>query len=195
MATSPSVSTEDGSPGELFINIAKMGSTLAGLMDSFARSVSYGLQYGVPLKSYAKGFSHMTFAPSGITDDPEIRTASSLIDYIFRRLALSYLSFDDRLELGLASIDDMPDTQTSLLDSVDTTIQEPVVNTAIEITLPTAEFREKPAAAVTPKAVDKPEPVTRQEDTAPLCYNCGNQTQRAGTCYVCTACGSTTGCS
>jgi ribonucleoside-diphosphate reductase alpha chain len=186
---------EDGSPGELFINIAKMGSTLAGLMDSFARSVSYGLQYGVPLKSYAKGFSHMTFAPSGITDDPEIRTASSLIDYIFRRLALSYLSFDDRLELGLASIDDMPDTQTSLLDSVDTTIQEPVVNTAIEITLPTAEFREKPAAAVTPKAVDKPEPVTRQEDTAPLCYNCGNQTQRAGTCYVCTACGSTTGCS
>jgi ribonucleoside-diphosphate reductase alpha chain len=106
---------EDGTPGELFINIAKMGSTLAGLMDSFARSVSYGLQYGVPLKTYVNGLSYMSFAPSGITDDPEIRTASSLVDYIFRRLAMSYLSFDDRLELGLASIDDMPELQTTLI--------------------------------------------------------------------------------
>ncbi len=99
----------------MFINIAKMGSTLAGLMDSFARSVSYGLQYGVPLKTYVKGLSHMSFAPSGITDDPDIRTASSLVDYIFRRLALTYLSFDDRLELGMASIDDMPEIQTTFL--------------------------------------------------------------------------------
>src|SRR3990167_9510690 len=114
---------EDGNPGELFISIAKIGSTLDGLMDSFGRSISYGLQYGVPLKTYVKGMSHMAFAPSGITDDPDIRTASSVVDYIFRRLALTYLSFDDRLELGLASIDDMPEDQTSLLEAA-TAVEE-----------------------------------------------------------------------
>jgi ribonucleoside-diphosphate reductase alpha chain len=182
---------EDGTPGEVFINIAKMGSTLAGLMDSFARSVSYGLQYGVPLKTYVNGLSHMSFAPSGITDDPEIRTASSLVDYIFRRLALTYLSFDDRLELGMASIDDMPEIQTSLLETPepaltpsDVTIPEPapaVVTSATEATAASAIKQEtKPRVNTSP---------------APLCYNCGNQTQRAGSCYVCTSCGSTTGCS
>ena len=92
---------EDGTPGELFISVAKQGSTLSGLMDSFAISVSHGLQYGVPLKSYVKTLMGTSFAPAGITDDKEIRTASSITDYIFRRLALDYLSFDDRLELGL----------------------------------------------------------------------------------------------
>jgi ribonucleoside-diphosphate reductase alpha chain len=98
---------EDGTPGELFINVSKQGSTLSGLMDSFAISVSHGLQYGVPLKSYVKTLRGTGFAPSGITDDKEIRTASSITDYIFRRLALDYLSFDDRLELGLANFEDM----------------------------------------------------------------------------------------
>jgi ribonucleoside-diphosphate reductase alpha chain len=189
---------EDGTPGELFINIAKMGSTLAGLMDSFARSVSYGLQYGVPLKSYAKGLSHMSFAPAGITDDPEIRTASSLVDYIFRRLALTYLSFDDRLELGLASIDDMPDAQTSLLDEVvDAKIEQKVTEPApVVVEAPKAEAPKVAEAKVTPtaaKVLKADEPKT--DSAAPLCYNCGNQTQKAGTCYVCTSCGSTTGCS
>ena len=91
---------EDGKPGEIFIRVAKMGSTLAGLMDSFARSVSYGLQHGVPLTVYVKGMTSISFAPSGITDDADIRTATSLVDYIFRRMAMTYLSFDDRLELG-----------------------------------------------------------------------------------------------
>src|SRR5580698_4516459 len=86
----------------------KQGSTLSGLMDSFAISMSHGLQYGVPLKSYVKTLRGTSFAPAGITDDPDIRTASSITDYIIRRLALDYLSFDDRLELGLASFDDMP---------------------------------------------------------------------------------------
>ena len=85
-------------------------------MDSFAISVSHGLQYGVPLKSFVKTLRGTSFAPAGITDDVEIRTASSITDYIVRRLALDYLSFDDRLELGLASLDDMPDIQTSLLE-------------------------------------------------------------------------------
>lgn len=180
---------EDGTPGELFINIAKMGSTLAGLMDSFARSVSYGLQYGVPLKSYAKGLSHMSFAPAGMTDDPEIRTASSLVDYIFRRLALTYLSFDDRLELGFADINDMPEAQTTLLSEqgqpTDATDQREV------------EVEVEQVAIATSKPTTEKKATTKSQDssTAPLCYNCGNQTQRAGSCYVCSACGSTTGCS
>jgi ribonucleoside-diphosphate reductase alpha chain len=178
---------EDGSPGEIFLNVAKMGSTLAGLMDSFARSVSYGLQYGVPLKTYVKGLSHMSFAPAGITDDPEIRTASSLMDYIFRRLALSYLPFDDRLELGLASIDDMPDEQTSLL------VEEPEAQAIEEVKVEEPSPKSMAAPVETSSKVTSKPSVA--DAAAPMCYNCGNQTQKAGSCYVCTSCGSTTGCS
>jgi ribonucleoside-diphosphate reductase alpha chain len=199
---------EDGQPGELFVSISKQGSTLSGLMDSFAISVSHGLQYGVPLKSYVKTLRGTTFAPSGMTDDPDIRTASSITDYIVRRLAIDYLSFDDRLELGLASIEDMPDAQTSLLtddqtseghlshDSHDHETEEvqptvTVAEAAIDNKLPTLKQEVSRAAAstkVTPKQILK-------DDNAPLCFNCGNQTQRSGSCYVCSSCGSTTGCS
>lgn len=174
---------EDGKPGELFISVAKMGSTLAGLMDSFARSISYGLQHGIPLKVYIKGMTSISFAPSGITDDPEVRTASSLIDYIFRRLAINYVSFDDRLELGLANFEDMPTEQTSLVDDADLQpIEIPKV------------AQEQLAIENTANQVKKI--VTQgKDDKAPMCYNCGNQTQRSGSCYVCTSCGSTTGCS
>lgn len=178
---------EDGTPGELFINVSKQGSTLSGLMDSFAISVSHGLQYGVPLKSYVKTLRGTSFAPSGITDDKEIRTASSITDYIVRRLALDYLSFDDRLELGLASLDDMPDEQVSLLDEGSN------VDTKEDAIEETATFKELPK--VMNADTEKPKSVTAKDDTAPLCFNCGNQTQRSGSCYVCTACGSTTGCS
>lgn len=178
---------DDGQPGELFVNISKQGSTLSGLMDSFAISVSHGLQYGVPLKSYVKTLRGTSFAPAGITDDAEIRTATSITDYIMRRLALDYLSFDDRLELGLASIDDMPDEQVSLL------VEEPVEQKVEPIAVV-----EQPApvvsAPVEQNASSKPVS-SKSDDTAPLCYNCGNQTQRSGSCYVCTSCGSTTGCS
>jgi ribonucleoside-diphosphate reductase alpha chain len=180
---------EDGTPGELFINVSKQGSTLSGLMDSFAISVSHGLQYGVPLKSYVKTLRGTSFAPAGMTDDADIRTASSITDYIMRRLALDYLSFDDRLELGLADLEDMPEEQTSLLDDASSTKSEEVTET---IQAAQAEVEApKPVARV---KASKPKPGSA-DDTAPLCYNCGNQTQRAGTCYVCTACGSTTGCS
>jgi ribonucleoside-diphosphate reductase alpha chain len=187
---------EDGAPGEIFMKIAKQGSTLAGVMDALAISVSYGLQYGVPLKSYVHGLTNMTFAPSGMTDDSEIRTATSLVDYIFKRLAHNYLTFEDRLELGLASIDDMPQDQTSLLeqtkndgsniaktDSPKTTTNETDKNEA---------QNSKEEQAKKHKKITK---VAKKDDTAPMCYNCGNQTQRAGSCYVCNACGSTTGCS
>lgn len=188
---------EDGSPGELFISVAKMGSTLAGLMDSFARSVSYGLQFGVPLKVYVKGMTSMTFAPAGITDDPDVRTASSLVDYIFKRLAINYLSFDDRLELGLASIDDMPDTQTSFLEgdvAVSSAQQESEKEQKIEEPAK-AQVDKEPSAKAPQQKKQASKPEAKQDGTAPMCYNCGNQTQRSGSCYVCTSCGSTTGCS
>jgi ribonucleoside-diphosphate reductase alpha chain len=198
---------DDGTPGELFISVSKQGSTLSGLMDSLAISVSHGLQYGVPLKSYVNKLRGTSFAPSGITDDSEIRTASSITDYIVRRLANDYLSFDDRLELGLADLDDMPtdDVQISLIseslsDSVPdlediedkqqtAALSEPPVG-------PAPTHGSHPAAAVA--AITTPTTEAKMvagDSTAPLCYNCGNQTQRAGSCYVCSSCGSTTGCS
>ncbi len=192
---------EDGMPGEIFITAAKMGSTLAGLMDVFARSVSYGLQYGVPLKAYVKGMSNTNFAPFGSTDDPEVRTATSIVDYIFRRLAIQYLSIDDRLELGLASLDELEaeleQQQTSLLETAN--IGGEGNNTDVSID-------DMPVNEVVPEALDKNESVETTfrtaraelkvaDATAPLCSNCGNVTQRSGSCYVCTTCGSTTGCS
>ena len=177
---------DDGTPGEVFVNISKQGSTLSGLMDSFAISMSHGLQYGVPLKSYVKTLRGTSFAPAGITDDVDIRTATSITDYIVRRLALDYLPFDDRLELGLASIDDMPEEQTSLIDEpeVDTVDSKEVATETIS--LPIEMVKQS-------KASNKQSSI--KDDNAPLCFNCGNQTQRSGSCYVCTSCGSTTGCS
>jgi ribonucleoside-diphosphate reductase alpha chain len=186
---------DDGTPGELFINVSKQGSTLSGLMDSFAISVSHGLQYGVPLKSYVKAFRGTTFAPSGITDDKDIRSAGSITDYIFRRLALDYLSFDDRLELGLASIEDMPELQTTLLTDdkalADNIGREEVITARAAVEPP--KSTDEGVLATESVAEESKQVVADQ--SAPLCYNCGNQTQRAGSCYVCTSCGSTTGCS
>jgi ribonucleoside-diphosphate reductase alpha chain len=188
---------EDGTLGEMFISTSKQGSTLSGLMDSFAMTFSHGLQYGVPLKSYVRSLRGASFAPNGITNDPDIRIASSITDYIVRRLALDYLSFDDRLELGLASLEDMPELQTSLISNEVTVIvpalTEPAVGHPVDAaTAATSDsapaVNEAPAMASDAKA-------TVNDSTAPLCYNCGNQTQRAGSCYVCSSCGSTTGCS
>lgn len=182
---------EDGTPGELFMSVAKMGSTLAGLMDAYARSISYGLQYGVPLKAYVKGMTNVAFAPAGLTDDKEIQTASSLVDYIFRRLAKEYLSLDDQLELGLASLEDFEaaamEGQTSLLHEDDADKAIP--------TMP-MDLHHEPVIAPEPAGSAAPAASTSPAgETAPLCYSCGNQTQRAGSCYVCMSCGTTSGCS
>jgi ribonucleoside-diphosphate reductase alpha chain len=151
-----------------------------------------------------KSLSSTSFAPAGITDDPEIRTASSLVDYIFRRLALTYLSFDDRLELGLASMEDMPEDQTSLLDDKlearrgqEELVDADVTNSAVsEAAQPASTAEEKPTELITAASRTANSTNTALTDnSAPLCYNCGNQTQKAGSCYVCTSCGSTTGCS
>ena len=175
----------DGSPGEVFVNVSKQGSTLRGVLDAFAISLSHGLQFGVPLKDYVKSFTSMSFAPAGMTDDPDVRTATSIIDYIAKRLAISYLSFDERLELGLASIDDMPsDDQVELISAnAIPEVSEPTQKQETDL----VDNEEEPTAA----SVKSP----LHDHTAPFCYNCGNQTQKAGSCYVCISCGSTTGCS
>ena len=95
---------DDGQPGEIFLTVSKQGSTLSGIMDAFAKSISYGLQYGVPMRAFVEAFTNMRFEPAGMTDDPDIRFASSIMDYLFRRLALEYLSYDERAELGIFSI-------------------------------------------------------------------------------------------
>jgi ribonucleoside-diphosphate reductase alpha chain len=202
---------DDGTPGELFVSIAKQGSTLRGVMDAFAVAVSHGLQYGVPLKKFIRSFSHTSFAPAGITDDPDLRTASSLIDYIFRRLGKTYLNFDDQLEVGLANLDDMPAGQTSLLNTASAENQEAAkeqMEQAIEavaeaeaaiteaVSTIAASTAPTPQISMQVETVSiRPKPTPIQDASAPLCDNCGNQTQRAGSCYVCTSCGSTTGCS
>ena len=162
---------EDGRPGELFLTVAKQGSTLAGIMDAFAISVSHGLQYGVPLRSYIEAFTNVRFEPAGITDDPELRIASSLVDYIFRRLALEYLSADERHQLGILSTDERTEQHLPGLE-------EATVETAIG-----AEFVPDPPS----------QPLATSND-APLCSTCGDQMVRAGTCYSCRSCGSTSGC-
>ena len=93
----------DDGVGEVFLKLGKQGSTLAGVMDAFSMAISVGLQYGIPLDSYVAKFTNMRFEPAGLTDDPDIRIASSVMDYIFRRLALDHLPYEDRAELGILS--------------------------------------------------------------------------------------------
>ena len=95
---------DDGRPGEVFLTVSKQGSTLAGIMDAFAKSISYGLQYGVPLRAFVEAFTNMRFEPAGMTDDPEIRFASSVMDYLFRKLAMEYMTYDERAELSIFSV-------------------------------------------------------------------------------------------
>ena len=114
----------DGRPGEIFLTVSKQGSTLSGIMDAFAKSISYGLQYGVPLRAFVEAFTNMRFEPAGMTDDPDIRFASSIMDYLFRRLALEYLSLDERAELGIFSIEErlqptLPGVEESVIETLD----------------------------------------------------------------------------
>ena len=97
---------DDGELGEIFLKLGKQGSTLAGVMDAFSIAVSIGLQYGVPLETYVSKFTNLRFEPAGLTDDPDVRMSQSIMDYIFRRLALDYLPFDERSMLGIYSAEE-----------------------------------------------------------------------------------------
>ncbi|MGH9172523.1 MAG: vitamin B12-dependent ribonucleotide reductase [Acidimicrobiales bacterium] len=178
---------EDGRPGEVFMKVSKQGSTLSGVMDAFSISVSLGLQHGVPLSTFVQKYTNMRFEPAGITDDQELRLASSLVDYIFRRLALDYLSFDERLELGVLSTNER--SQPTLPGLEDLEAQDA-----------DKQDRERygpggDAAASLAPADPASTGVGLESRDAPFCYACGNVMQRAGSCYACPSCGATSGCS
>jgi ribonucleoside-diphosphate reductase alpha chain len=182
---------EDGRPGELFLNVSKQGSTLAGIMDSFAISVSHGLQYGVPLEAYVRTFMNRRFEPAGMTDDPDLRIATSLVDYVFRKLAIEYLTLEQREALGVL--------KTS--ERIQPTL--PGVEEAATPSQPSSELlplddRAPSAAMAPPEEIAPPAPpatVVRSEAEVVLCYVCGDIMQRAGSCHACPSCGATSGCS
>ncbi len=184
---------EDGRPGELFLQVAKQGSTLAGIMDAFAISVSHGLQYGVPLEAFVEMFTNMRFEPAGMTDDPDIRFASSLIDYIFRRLAVAYLPLDKREAMGILTVGER--MQPTLPG-----VEEATTPTAASLDLPpddrppSAAMHAHPAGSARTPEAPKPPTQSRQRELV-LCHVCGDMMQRAGSCYACPSCGSTSGCS
>jgi ribonucleoside-diphosphate reductase alpha chain len=153
-------------------------------MDAFAISVSIGLQYGVPLESFVSKFINMKFEPSGMTNDADIRFATSLVDYVFRRLALDYLPIEQREALGIRSIDERKATVAAeAAEKLGTTVEAVVEAVKAEAPLPA------------PQPIDlQPKPEAHAAD-APLCYACGSKMQPAGSCYVCPSCGSTSGCS
>jgi ribonucleoside-diphosphate reductase alpha chain len=179
---------EDGRPGEIFVRVSKQGSTLAGIMDAFAISVSHGLQYGVPLRSFIEAFTGMRFEPAGMTDDPDIRIASSLMDYLFRRMALEYLSPEERAELNILTTSErMQPTLPGVEDAVVETRQgsempsDPPSIESVTTLLAEARVVTKVAASI--------------NHDAPMCMQCGVTMQRAGSCHACPSCGTTSGCS
>ena len=192
---------EDGRPGEVFMKVSKQGSTLAGIMDAFSISVSLGLQHGVPLSTYVRKYANMRFEPAGITDDADLRIATSLVDYIFRRLAVDYLPYDERAELGILStaermqptLPGVEETATPSSGIVESDSLHPTIAMVVEASeLTDAEV--PVASAPTPAPRDGLIVRAEQRD-APMCYQCGNSMQRAGSCYVCSSCGATSGCS
>jgi ribonucleoside-diphosphate reductase alpha chain len=189
---------DDGRPGEIFLTVSKQGSTLSGIMDAFAKSISYGLQYGVPLRAFVEAFTNMRFEPAGMTDDPDIRFARSIMDYLFRRLAIEYLSVEERAELSIFTVDER---MQPTLPGVDETVIETSTGSEIAAdpkSVPSAgelaDQLELGTAAPTPVDNTPAAGVIRTHD-APMCMQCGVTMIRAGSCHACPSCGSTSGCS
>jgi ribonucleoside-diphosphate reductase alpha chain len=184
----------DGRPGEVFLTVSKQGSTLSGIMDALAKSISYGLQYGVPLRAFVEAFVNTRFEPAGMTNDPDIRMASSIVDYLFRRLAIDYLTAQERAELGIFTRDErlqptLPGVEESV---VETSTGSDIVPDPQSI--PSAS---ELAAALEREAAAPPAHTSgRPAGTGQICSSCGSSNmQRAGACYVCGDCGTTSGCS
>ncbi|HLU74138.1 MAG TPA: vitamin B12-dependent ribonucleotide reductase [Nonomuraea sp.] len=181
----------DDGLGEVFLKMSKQGSTLAGVMDAFSVAISIGLQYGVPLETYMSKFVNMRFEPAGMTDDPDIRMATSVMDYIFRRLALDHLPYEERAALGIFSAaeraaQERGEDPAALEETVESLAQSAPI--------------EKAPAGEAPKQESGKEQRTleshqRYTADAPLCMTCGTKMRPAGSCYVCEGCGSTSGCS
>jgi ribonucleoside-diphosphate reductase alpha chain len=166
---------EDGKPGEIFLVMAKEGSTISGLMDAFATSISMALQYGVPLEALVEKFSHVRFEPSGFTKNSEIPYAKSITDYIFRWLASKFLSADHQLAVGVQ--------KANAAETADPQTGESLAPKKIVVTGPVASAYSPGAATF------------RSQSDAPSCHYCGSIMTRNGSCYRCSNCGSTSGCS
>ncbi len=189
-------SYDDGGLGEVFLKLGKQGSTLAGVMDAFSVSISIALQYGVPLDAFVSKFVNMRFEPAGMTDDKDIRMAQSMMDYIFRRLALDYLPYDKREALGIFTADERSATvagydSTPALAATTEEIAQAVTSAAqtVEVVSTVVDTSNAHSSA------ELLEAITGQVSDAPLCMTCGIKMRPAGSCYVCEGCGSTSGCS
>jgi ribonucleoside-diphosphate reductase alpha chain len=204
----------DDGLGEIFVKVSKQGSTLSGVMDAFAIAVSVGLQYGVPLEALVAKFTNMIFEPNGMTDDPDVRIAQSLVDYLARRLAIDYLDTETRHALGIRTIAE----RTAALNGVEPpapaappTSTSPAASTSAATAASTPAVAPKPTSGAAeapnppaPKPAAPAQPVvasglaftpgTAAVD-APFCSTCGVRMRPAGSCFVCESCGSTSGCS
>ena len=196
----------DNGLGEVFLKLGKQGSTLAGIMDAFSIAISIALQYGVPLETYVQKFTNMRFEPSGMTDDPDVRMAQSVVDYIFRRLALDYLPFEDRAALGIYTAAERTrqlDTGEYAPIEEDVDVESfrqsaPIEDVKPKATEPEAdviEAKAKKAPTEAHTSTELLEMLTGTSADAPLCVTCGTKMRPAGSCYVCEGCGSTSGCS
>src|SRR4029079_16803767 len=169
---------EDGQPGDVFLTMAKEGSTISGFADAFAQAISYALQYGVPLQDLVDKFSHVRFEPSGMPRNADIRFAKSIVDYIFRWLAAKFLSREAQFRAGVNNREETTLTPEQLVLDVRTTaaVEEP------------APAKAAPAPKKSTFAA-----IQNQED-APPCSTCGSIMVRSGACYKCSNCGTTSGC-
>jgi ribonucleoside-diphosphate reductase alpha chain len=212
----------DDGLGEVFIKLGKQGSTLAGVMDAFSIAVSVGLQYGIPLESYVAKFTNLRFEPAGMTDDPDVRIATSVMDYLFRRIALDYLPVDARAELGIFSAEertaqvsanyggDSGSDAANVVEDLRTTVDAtPVIRPAVEggSTGSADAAAGGSGSSAEPKkaglvgggragsSTELLELVIGKSADAPLCFTCGTKMRPSGACYLCEGCGSTSGCS
>lgn len=182
----------DGALAEVFLKLGKQGSTLAGVMDAFSIAVSVGLQYGVPLETYVEKFANQRFEPAGMTDDADIRMAQSVMDYIFRRLALDYLPYDARAALGIYSAAE----RARALETGDYTPDEKesiaqMVKNSQSVKIEKTPFDNSPVGS----SMELFEKMAGVKSDAPLCMTCGVKMRMAGSCFVCEGCGNTSGCS
>ncbi len=198
----------DGGLGEVFLKLGKQGSTLAGMMDAFSLAISIALQHGVPLETYVEKFTNMRFEPAGMTDDPDVRMAQSIMDYVFRRLALDYLDFDTRAAYGIFTAEERArhlETGSYLPDDDDGDVEEELESLAQSVPSIATRMDKAPDASGVASAKRAPEQVHSSTELleriqgrasdAPMCFTCGTKMRPAGSCFVCEGCGSTSGCS
>jgi len=198
----------DDGLGEVFLKLGKQGSTLAGVMDAFSIAISIALQYGVPLEAFVSKFVNMRFDPAGLTDDPDVRMAQSIMDYIFRRLALDYLPYDTRAGLGIYTAAERAravetgsyDTPAEDAESVEAVVESlaqgvPVTEIPDVDEIPTVGSESTDRREQAHSSAELLEAITGTASDAPLCMTCGIKMRPAGSCYVCEGCGSTSGCS